>query len=154
MARSRAVVRAPDAGAFVILTNGGGRGPLQWISANYSSGLLNSYAEHWVYQSRGGRTFGSGYPEMRRRLVRMLERRDAVDLFIYAHSNSSVQLMSDIPEPLRSKKRFVRHRLLLVAAAGQDHRVAALFEPPEEGGARGALAAAGTTRHEHGARLA
>lgn len=107
MSGSPTPVRAPDAGAFVILTNGHGIGARQFISANYTSGLFHSYAEHWVYQPRGGDVFGPGYGEMRRRLVRMLERRDAVDIYIYAHSNSYVELMEDVPRSLREKVRFV-----------------------------------------------
>jgi len=101
--------RAPDAAAYLILTNGFGRGLRQWISVNYSSGLFDAYREWAVFEPARGQLFNDApvYHNLLRHIERAAGRGESVDLFIFAHTNEYYWLMNDLPPAARSRIRLV-----------------------------------------------
>ncbi|HTM22687.1 MAG TPA: hypothetical protein VL172_19325 [Kofleriaceae bacterium] len=109
MSESGHVRRAPNMAAFLILANGHGRGLTQWASLNFSSSLLDSYAEWAVFEPARGDLLADGpvYRKLLRRIERAAARRDAIDLFIFAHDNDFVGLLDDLAPAVSAKLRLV-----------------------------------------------
>lgn len=104
--RSRDLIRGSQRyGLFPTLARDLQVGVLTWVTGGYVDSHFGTYDALYVYDPNNG----DDYPSERflEDLVRELRLREAVDIFVLAHSNSYYELIARVPAELRPRIRLV-----------------------------------------------